>query len=100
MCIRDRSQSRTLDQYVVVLFLDANELNLKNCDTNDCNDKGSVIDFEVKPLLVHKRLLRPSRDGGEGNNLSFKHIELRRYNKKKKNLNSTDDVLNLSLIHI
>jgi len=88
------SQSRTLDQYVVVLFLDANELNLKNCDTNDCNDKGSVIDFEVKPLLVHKRLLRPSRDGGQGNNLSFKHIELRRYNVPVKNLNSTDDVLN------
>lgn len=88
------SQGSILDQYVVVLFLDANELRLKNCDTNDCNDKGSVIDFEIKPLLVHKRLLARNDRGGLGSNLSFQHIELRRYNVPVKNLNSTDDILN------
>jgi len=88
------SQSGILDQYVVVLFLDANELNLKNCDTNDCNDKGSVMDFEIKPLLVHKKLLSPNGQGGTGTNLTFQHIELRRYNVPVRNLNSTDDVLN------
>lgn len=89
------SQSQPLDQYAVVLFLDINELNLKNCDTNDCNDKGSMMDLEMKPLLVHKRLLN-GKDGASSD-FRFKHIELRRYNVPVKNLNSTDDVLNAFL---
>src|SRR6185437_16825999 len=28
------------DDYVVVLFLEANEMDLKNCDAFDCNNKG------------------------------------------------------------
>jgi len=88
------SQSGILNQYVVVLFLDVNELNLKNCDTNDCNDKGSMMDFEIKPLLVHKRLVGQNGQDGPGTNLSFQHIELRRYNVPVKNLHSTDDILN------
>jgi hypothetical protein len=87
------SQAPNLNEYAVVLFLEAEGLNLKNCDTNDCNDKGSKIDFEVVPLLVHKKLLRTGRNG-QGNNLSLQKIELRRYNVPVKNLNSTDDVLN------
>src|SRR5688572_3698648 len=46
--------SSSLDEFAVVLFLEAEELDLKNCDTNDCNDKGSRMDFEVKVLLVKK----------------------------------------------
>src|SRR5690606_37347550 len=46
------------DEYVVVLLLEAKQVKLKNCDTNDCNDKGSRLDFRVKPLLVHIDLLK------------------------------------------
>ncbi|GGC44611.1 hypothetical protein GCM10011386_41140 [Parapedobacter defluvii] len=46
------------DEYVVVLLLEAKQVKLKNCDTNDCNDKGSRLDFTVKPLLVHIDLLK------------------------------------------
>lgn len=89
------SQSQPLNDYAVVLFLDINELDLKNCDTNDCNDKGSRMDLEVKPLLVHKKLL--NNRNGKGTDLQLKHIELRRYNVPVKNLASTDDVLNAFL---
>jgi hypothetical protein len=90
------SQSQPLDDYAVVLFLDINELSLKNCDTNNCNDKGSRMELEVKPLLVHKKLLN-SRNGNTGNDPRFRHIELRRYNVPVQNLTSTDDVLNAFL---
>ncbi|MBL7740227.1 MAG: PKD domain-containing protein [Chitinophagaceae bacterium] len=46
-----------LADHIVVLFLEAEELNLKNCDTNDCNDKGSRMDFDVKALLVHRKIM-------------------------------------------
>lgn len=88
------SQAPGLDQYAVVLFLEAEGMNLKNCDTNDCNDKGSKIDFEVKPLLVHKKLLRGGGRTGQGAQLDLTPVGLRRYNVPVKNLNSADDVLN------
>ena len=81
-----------LDEYAVVLFLDATESSLKNCDTNDCNDKGSLIDVEVRPLLVNKKLLAAN----SGNNIGagFQHIDLRRYNIPRKGLNYSGAVLN------
>jgi hypothetical protein len=88
------SQAPRLNEYAVVLFLEAEGFNLKNCDTNDCNDKGSKMDFEVKPLLVHKKLLQREGRNGQGNELSFKPLALRRYNVPVKNLNAADDVLN------
>ena len=84
----------TLDNYAVVLFLDAAQLNLKNCDTNDCNDKGSEMDFEVRPLLVNKRLLSLNGTSNNGTDLKFIPPALRRYNVPVNNLNSSDDVLN------
>ncbi|MBL0741125.1 hypothetical protein [Chryseolinea lacunae] len=84
--------AQVLEQYVVVLFLDVSQMNLKNCDTNDCNDKGSFMELEVKPLLVHKKLLRGGTDGG--GEKKFKPVELRRYNVPAKTLASSDDVLN------
>ncbi|HWK04712.1 MAG TPA: hypothetical protein VNS58_13825 [Puia sp.] len=87
------SQGADLSQYAVVLFLDVSELSLKNCDTNDCNDKGSRMELDVVPLLVQKRLLNGNNNNG-GGNLTFQHIELRRYNVPVKNLTSSDAVLN------
>ena len=82
-----------LSKYAVVLFLDVTELKLKNCDTNDCNDKGSQMDFEVKVLLVNKKLLPSGNNNGNGK-LTFSPLELKRYNVPVNNLNSSDDVLN------
>ena len=87
------SQGGDLSKYAVVLFLDVNELKLKNCDTNDCNDKGSLMDFEVKALLVNKNLLNTGNNNGNGK-IAFSSIQLRRYNVPVNNLNSSDDVLN------
>lgn len=82
-----------LSKYAVVLFLNVNELKLKNCDTNDCNDKGSQMDFEIKVLLVNKNLLISGNNNGKGK-VTFSPLELRRYNVPVSNLNSSDDVLN------
>ncbi len=40
-----------LANYAVVLFLEIKATNLKNCTTNDCDDKGREITITVKPLL-------------------------------------------------
>lgn len=55
----DKKQLGSLkkEEYVVILLLEAAQVRLKNCDTNDCNDKGGRLDFRVKPLLVHASLL-------------------------------------------
>lgn len=79
-----------MDDYAVVLFLEATENNLKNCDTNDCNDKGSLMDFEVKPLLIYKPLLK----GNQGTKSNFQPIDLRRYNVPVQTLKTSEDVLN------
>lgn len=89
-----------LDKYAVVMFLEAEQLNLKNCDTNDCNDKGSRMDFDVKMLLVRKSILDEfiKRQGGvvavTSEEDDTRHIQLKRYNVPAGNLNSSSDVLN------
>src|SRR5690606_9323058 len=60
-------------EYVVMLLLETQQTKLKNCDTNDCNEKGSRLDFTVKPLLVHIDLLT---DGEESD---FHTLLLKRY---------------------
>jgi hypothetical protein len=82
-----------LDKYAVVLFLDVEELALKNCDTNDCDDKGSRMDFEVRALLVDKSIL-DKRGGGNSGKSIFQHVELKRYNVPVQDIKSADDVLN------
>jgi len=79
-----------LDDYAVVLFLEATETSLKNCDTNDCNDKGNLMDFEVKPLFIYKPLLQ----GNKGTKSNFQPIDLRRYNVPAQTLKTSEDVLN------
>ena len=46
--------SNFFGDYVVALFLETKESDLKNCDTQDCNNKGEKMVFQVKPLLVAK----------------------------------------------
>ncbi|MEN2280587.1 PKD domain-containing protein [Algoriphagus sp. SE2] len=76
-----------LENYVIVLFLEAEQIDLKNCDTQDCNDKGSKMEFELKTLLVNKKLLESSKKIG------FKSILLKRYNVPVEDLKTSEDVL-------
>lgn len=73
--------------YVVVLYLEAVQTHLKNCDTNDCNDKGSRIDFAVRPLLIPKKLFPQTKQAG------FNSIMLRRYNVPTQDLATAEAVL-------
>lgn len=77
------------DEYVVVLLLEAKQIKLKNCDTNDCNDKGSRLDFTVKPLLVHIKFLEGEDEP------SFKALLLKRYGvPANSRLESGESILN------
>lgn len=90
-----------LKKYAVVLFLETEEENLKNCDTNDCNDKGSRMDFDAKALLVEKALIdelekkqeKPVTAGKPTVKPDLHHVELKRYNVPVQNLKSADEVL-------
>jgi hypothetical protein len=90
-----------LNDYVVVLFLEMKEMDLKNCDMLDCNNKGEKMTFQVRPLLVAKKDLPVIKKAPPGNgptppiNPYLSHqIELKRFNVPYTDLNSTDDVLN------
>lgn len=89
-----------LSSYVVVLFLEAKELDLKNCDMFDCNNNGEKMQFVVRPLLVSKKdLPSVSITKGRGtltgdlSNLPHE-INLKRYNVPYVNLQTSDDVIN------
>lgn len=47
-----------LSDYGVLLYLECFERRLKNCIENDCNEKGSQLEFRVRPLLVSLSDLR------------------------------------------
>ena len=86
-----------LDDYVIVLFFEADEMSLKNCDTNDCNDKGSRMDFEVRVLLVKKQRLDQIKrnDAGISEPPGLPPVlSLKRYNVPAQKLSSSSDVLN------
>jgi hypothetical protein len=74
--------------YVVVLFLEAEQIDLKNCDTQDCNDKGSRMDFALRVLLVKKSLF------DSGKTISFNSILLKRYNVPVADIKTAEDILN------
>lgn len=84
-----------LNSYVVVLFLEAKETDLKNCDMLDCNNKGEKMTFTVRPLLVLKKDIAPLLHSSP--HTKRVDIKLKRYNVPYRNLNSSDDVLNAFL---
>ncbi|MCO4294460.1 hypothetical protein NF867_16480 [Solitalea sp. MAHUQ-68] len=87
--------NQVLAELAVVLFLEAEQLKLKNCDTNDCNDKGSRMDFEPKVLLIKKAVLDKItvNNPGKGTKNPLPHVELKRYNVPVKNVLTTSAVL-------
>ncbi|HEV3412123.1 MAG TPA: hypothetical protein VG101_06580 [Puia sp.] len=107
-------QGVSWSNYVVVLFLEANELDLKNCDMQDCNNKGEKMVFHLRPLLVPKAYLdtvpdpcgidesrlrtTPGRfERGHGPvqiPLKAPEIRLRRYNVGYAALSNSAEILN------
>lgn len=73
--------------HAIVLFLEVVQTDLKNCDTNDCNDKGSRIDFVTKALLVPKKFFPQTKQKG------YNSILLERYNVPAQELGTADAVL-------
>lgn len=95
-----------LADYAVVLFLEIKATNLKNCTTNDCDDKGREITITVKPLLIKKTDLDnpafkcnddtdPNLSAGtiEAGKAALPELLLRRYNIPFKELTTSVDVL-------
>ncbi len=64
--------------YNVVLFLEAKEKDLKNCDMQDCNNGGEKIVFHIRPLLVPKTCLTNNCTDKTGN-LKAPEIKLKRF---------------------
>lgn len=93
------SAADTLANYAVVLFLEARETDLKNCDMMDCNNKGEKMVFQVRPLLVAKQDLPGAinTDGANGGTNTTTaapgQITLKRYNVPFTTLNNATDVL-------
>ena len=83
---KENLETVTLSDFVIVLFLEATQTDLKNCDTQDCNDKGSRMDFVLKALLVRKRILEnPTR-------FRFRSVLLKRFNVPVGEMNTSTDI--------
>ena len=93
-----------LKDKIVVLFLEALERDLKNCDTQDCNEKGRQMEFNVRPLLVSKTDMeaiisnQKKLSGEEGlsnsyiERLGLKDIQLKRFDVKATPLQDAFDI--------
>jgi hypothetical protein len=94
------SATNFLHDYVVALFLEAKETDLKNCNMLDCNNTGATMDFTVRPLLVAIKDLPDVAAGSNGkapanpNPNSLQPVSLKRFNVPYADLNDTNDVLN------
>jgi hypothetical protein len=93
------SNANFLNDYTVVLFLEATETNLKNCDMFDCNNNGEKISFNIKPLLVAKKDLpvvtNAINNGAAGTITNLPHeIYFKRFNVPYANLQTANDVIN------
>ncbi len=96
------SATSTLTNYAVVLFLEAAETELKNCNMLDCNNSGSTMAFTLRPLLVATKDLpgavaKPLVISWESLHLNLglsNKVSLKRYNVPYAALNNATDVIN------
>lgn len=103
-------KSGFLNDYVVVLFLEATETDLKNCSAFDCTNKGEKMQFNVRPLLVAKKDMPGTAativTGAEKDKLRFTELEIekerarlhheitfKRYNVPYTAIRSSTDVI-------
>lgn len=89
----------SLDDKVVLLFVELLEANNKNCDPDNCDDKGINVKVTFRPLLIRKQ------DAGELNIIStdyvtaatfevLKTIKMRRWNIPNTQPVTTEDIIN------
>lgn len=81
-----------LSGYVVVLFLEASEKDLKNCDMQDCNNNGEKMVFHIRPLLVPKKYLKNGCTDNQ-NGKKAPEIKLKRFNVTYNDLPDTANIL-------
>lgn len=67
-----------LNDKVLVYLLEKKTTDLKNCTTNDCDDKGERVDFTVKPLLVDKSAIDETGYLTSNNARIFPEVDLKR----------------------
>lgn len=80
--------------YAVVLLLEKKTTDLKNCTTNDCDDKGEKVELVVKPLLVLKSKLSSfAYFGYETKKMNLPDVPLKRFNVPFQQLNTPSDIL-------
>lgn len=93
-----------LKDKIVVLFLEANEIDLKNCDTQNCNEKGRQMELTVRPLLIGRadmeaivsKQKKLSGEDGLSNSyierLGLKEIALKRFDVSATSLADAFDI--------
>ena len=93
-----------LNDKIVVLFLEASEIDLKNCDMQDCNEKGRKVEFAVRPLLIGRRdmeeiIIRQKKLSGEDDlsdsyleRLGLREVALKRFDVKATPLSDAFDI--------
>jgi hypothetical protein len=80
--------------YAVVLLLEKKTTDLKNCTTNDCDDKGEKVEMNLKPLLVLKsKLTSFAYFGYETLKMNLPEIPLKRFNVPFQQMTTPSDVL-------
>lgn len=83
-----------VENCVLMLYLEARDIPLKNCDVNDCNDKGMTRQFTLKPILlspqiadrITKRELYYRKIKGEANKLA--RLQIAKFNASPQGINS------------
>ncbi|MEO1032085.1 MAG: hypothetical protein AAFX55_11805 [Bacteroidota bacterium] len=82
-----------LENKVVMLLVETNLIDVKNCVSLDCDDKGKRLEFKVRPLLVDADVLSESEFNlNHCNRVYFDPLVLPRYNVPKTELKIVDDV--------
>lgn len=88
-------QAGFFNDYVVVLFLEASETDLKNCDMFDCNNNGERVSFIIRALLVAKKDLPSLISRNTSPVLNLPHqIYFKRFNVPYANLQTANDIIN------
>jgi PKD repeat protein len=95
-----------LKTHAVVLLLEPWLSDLKNCTTNDCNDKGKQVDITVRPVLVPRNVLQQYKYfGRQQQKFNFPLVHLQRWNVPARQIQhpinvvqAFDAVLNSRLI--
>lgn len=67
-----------LNDKILVYVLEKKTTDLKNCTSNDCDDKGERVDFTLKPLLVDKSIIDAAGNLFSNSAKIFPDVDFRR----------------------